>query len=1041
MKKLFPLLLLGSSAMSSIAQSVTFSVPVAPCNNDGVITATFSGFTPPLTVVWNTQGTTGTTIAHTVTGMSDALTGYSGGPLTISVSDGTSSVSEDFAGMAPLTYTVTTTGAVCPNPGTVNVLAAGGTAPYTFQWYDKNTGSVVASGSTASMPTGNYGVMISDAAGCKYGSRVKNDTGLVTYTSFTATLTATPANCTDGTASVSAVSSSAVLPYSYHWSNGATTPSISGLSAGNYTVEIMDAMGCRATTDTDAAYNPYSIMVSQTTILSIPSTTTPATCTASDGAVSTSVSGGTPPYTYSWNNGATTASQTGIPAGAYYVTVTDANGCHEEASFLVGSTSPITVASSSSPSLCLSPTGNASLSPAGGTFPYSYVWYTTPMQTSNTATLLAPGNYAYRVTDAMGCIQTGTVTVPSVNEIDGAISSASPHCTMSDGNISVTPSGGAAPYTYLWSNGATSASVSGVTAGDYTVRITDNMGCKKTIPFTLESFSTVHAGLSTVDATCILNADGSIIATATGGTAPYTYGWSTGGSGATITGLRSGIYSVLVTDAAGCTASRTAYLGYDATNTDCFCTIEGTVYADTNSNCTQDAGEYGIPHARINCSGIGYTYTDANGHYSFMVPSGSYTVTETVLPYYPLSPCQMNGIPVTATASAGCTHSVDFANNVMPVHNVRISTSSLTMPVPGNIYRQHVSIINEGTLFEDSVMASYRTDGQLYTPAFTPSGIFAGAGITYNAPMMPVIAPGTAQSFVIDYNVPANMPVGTNVSWRDTVAAGTDMSAWVSDHTPHNNYGNPQVTVVSATTPNFKEVHPRGTGSNGVIYVTDTVLEYTVHFQNTGTWYAQDIEILDTLDADLDWTTIHPVFESAPCKVTVYNTGTVKVIRFRFDNINLPPQMFDDLRSTGMVTYTARILPGSPSGTQIRNTASIYFDHHAPIRTNGTLNTIGTTAPPPMAVNETSTNSENRMSVYPNPATQQFHTVLDAGKQGTALMTITDMTGKTISSRTLTVVKGAQTITTSLNGYTPGIYFVNVNTGDAVYTQKLVVIR
>ena len=1043
MRKLLPLLLLTASVFVSKAQTVTFSVPVTPCNNDGLLTATFTGLTPPLTVQWTTQGTTGTTIVHTVTGMSDGLTGYSGGPVSLVVSDGTGIAYDYFPGAPPFTYTLASDPEICPTAlGSATVVTTGGTAPYTYQWFNKTTGSIVATGATASLPAGPYGVVITDGAGCKFGSRHMNDTGgTVTYVSFHATLNATPANCLDGTASVSAVGSSAMLPYSYHWNTGATTSTISGLATGVYSVEITDAMGCKATADSAMPYAPYSIYVPQTTIINVPGTTTPATCTSSDGAIALFASGGTAPYSYSWSNGAITASQTGLASGIYYVTVTDASGCIGENSFMVSAATPITVTSSSSPSLCTSPTGNASIVAAGGTPPYSTLWYTTPAQTSSTATLLPAGTYNFRITDAAGCIQTGAVTVPPVNVINGLFTSTAPLCAMSNGSIAVTPSGGATPYTYLWSTGATTASVTSVPSGSYNVRITDNMGCKKTIPFNLMSYSPVGLGISTADATCLFNNDGTLTATPFGGTAPYTYGWSTGASTPTITGVGTGYYGAQVTDASGCTARNSAFLDYDHSNTSCYCTIEGTIYNDANSNCTQDVGENGINHVQVYCSGIGYTYTNAAGHYSFIVPSGSYTITETVMAHYPLSPCQLNNIPVTATAATSCVHNVDFANGTVPVHNLRIVGTSLNFPVPGNTYNQKLLVVNEGTLSEDSLQVAYRTDGQLLAPtSITPSGIFAGSPYLYTTGTVAPLAPGTNQTFEMTYNTPTNIPLGTVVNFRDTVGwddpAGT---SWLTDNTPANNVCNHQAVVVASYDPNFKEVTPRGTGSNGIIYAADSVLTYTVHFQNTGTWYAQNIVVIDTLDNDLDWTTLHPVYESAPCKVSLYASGAVRVAKFAFDNINLPPQMMDDLRSNGMFTYTVKTMPGLAVGTQFKNKASIYFDYNDPIVTNTTTNTLGSTGP--SVVTMQATTSENALTVYPNPANNTMHAIVKADNAGTAYMTITDVAGKTIQSKVVTLVKGTQTITTDISQYAAGVYFVNVNTNGQVHSQKLVVIK
>lgn len=1039
-KKLLPALLLVLFAGRAGAQTVTFSLPVPPCHSDGVLTAHFAGFTPPLTVTWITHGTLGATVVHTVTGTSDAITSYSGGPAHIFVTDGTLFASDFYAGAPPVSYSTATVGAVCPSLGSVSAIASGGTAPYTYKWLDKATSAVIATGATASLPTGNYGVMVTDAAGCEYGSKFQDDTIAVTYTSFTATVSATPANCTDGIASVLAVDPSAVMPISYHWSNGAASSSITGLTRGVYTVEITDALGCRASMDTAMAYHPYSVFVDQTTIISLPSTATPTTCTASDGAIALFPSGGTAPYTYVWSNGATTASQTGLTSGTYMVTVTDANGCIGENNIFVGTSTPISVTSASAPSLCTSPTGNASVSPAGGTPPYSYLWYTTPVHTTSTAASLAPGTYSFKVTDAVGCVQTGSVVVPPVNIISTTFTATSPLCALSNGTLSVTATGGATPYSYSWNTGGTGSSITSIPQGGYDVTVTDAMGCKVKPSFYLSSYSPVGIGMSTTEASCIFSNDGAVTATPYGGTAPYTYSWTSGGTAPTISSLTYGHYWVNVTDASGCHAGAHAYVGYDAAATSCYCTIEGTVYGDANANCALDGTETGVPHVQVYCSGIGYTYTDASGHYSFIVPSGSYTVTETLQPFYSLSPCQLNNIPVTASAGAGCVHTIDFANTMLPVHNMRITTSTVIPPVPGHVMYQRLVMINEGTLTEDSVFTSYRPDGQLLTPSFVSPGFFTG-GSNYYTTTTPLgtMIPGDEREFTVSYNVPGNIPLGTNVTFRDTTAYNSATGAWLADFTPADNVCNNNTTVVASYDPNFKEVSPRGAGVNGIIYPSDSVLEYTIHFQNTGTWYADDVVILDTLDSDLDWTSLHPVYESAPCQVNLYQAGTAKVARFSFHNINLPPQMFDDLRSTGLVTYSVKTLPGLAVGTQFKNRASIYFDYNAPVMTNTTTNTIGN--PGSVIVNNAPSFESTSFLVYPNPASTSFVAVLNNEHAGSAAMTLSDLTGKTIISRQLTLVPGTQSINTDITNIAAGVYFVNITCSGRTQTQKLVVIR
>ena len=115
-----------------------------------------------------------------------------------------------------------------------------------------------------------------------------------------------------------------------------------------------------------------------------------------------------------------------------------------------------------------------------------------------------------------------------------------------------------------------------------------------------------------------------------------------------------GKYYLTVTDANGCKKTQQVTIGDNATSTSCYCTITGTVYADANNNCSQDGGENGIHNVQIHVSGMGYVYTNSNGVYQMQVPSGTYTVSETVQQIYPLAGCQTNHQVVNVTAASNC---------------------------------------------------------------------------------------------------------------------------------------------------------------------------------------------------------------------------------------------------------------------------------------------------------------------------------------------------------------------------------------------------
>jgi len=1026
MKKLNFLLLFILFAFTAGAQYATLTVTTPPCHADGVVTANVTGLTPPLTYTWYVNSTT--TVHSGITSTSDTYTGFPGGSIFCEITDGVSyAYADDSAAGLPFTYYVSTVAAPCPGVGSATVTVSGGVTPYTYNWYNKATLATVGTTATVSLPAGEYGIMITDAAGCTFGSVYSGDSIVIeSIPAFSVTTTNTPANCTNGTASITAISPGAVMPVSYAWSTGATTTSISGLITGVYSVTVTDALGCAATS---AQFVPQAIAIT------VPVTPTPATCIASDGSAIAFGSGGMPPYAYAWSNGSTTQSITGLTAGYYSVNVTDANGCIGSGAGYVGASTPISATYTATPSSCTAPTGSVTLTVTGGTTPYTIAWYTSPPQTGLSATGLSAGDYGFKITDAVGCVQTGAAVVNPVDIISVSYTSTAAQCLLADGALSVTPSGGALPYTYSWSTGATTSSITGIPYGGYTVTITDNNSCSVTKYLGVPYSSPLSVGIASTDASCKYTADGSITAVPYGGTYPYAYTWSTGATTPTASALGAGYYNVTVTDASGCVGSNYTSLGYDASNTSCYCTISGVVYNDTNNNCVRDTGEVGIPDIQMYVSGFGYAYTDAAGYYSFEVPTGSYTLSETILGYYPLSACQLNNVSVVSSAATGCTLNYDFANTVNPIHDMHISTWDYSWPVPGNVYDQVSVVSNEGTVSETGILAGYNTDGQLASPTFTPAGIFSGTGDWYSTPAtFPTLAPGSSQEMHMDYNVPTDIPLATSVVFKDTASYIAPISNWLNDYSPWNNVDYFTATVVGSYDPNFKEVSPKGTGPEGIITYNDSVLEYMVHFQNTGTAPAENIVVIDTLDANLNWASLRPVYESHNCVVTMDTHGVVK---FTFSDINLPTKASNEVTSNGMFTYTVKTKTGMPLGTQFKNNASIYFDYNAPVVTNTTVNTLGA----PTAVNNVQAEATT-FSVYPNPAGSNFKAVITSDVvNANAEMRVCDITGKVMIYKQIAIAQGTQTVSVDAAQLSAGVYFISLNEGNKVQTQKLVIIK
>ncbi|MBK8443169.1 MAG: SprB repeat-containing protein [Sphingobacteriales bacterium] len=311
-------------------------------------------------------------------------------------------------------------------------------------------------------------------------------------------------------------------PVTYSWSNGATGASIS-VGSGTYTVTVTDAEGCTGTAT-------YSISIPSAPTVTIAASGS-ASCTGGTGGatLTANVTSGTAPYTYLWSTGATTQSISSVAAGTYTVTVKDSKGCEDEATYTVGTPNPPTASISATGSASCQPgTGGATLtaSATGGSAPYTYMWSTGA--TTAAITVTAAGTYTVTVKDSKGCEDEVTYTLAPANAPTAAISATgTPGCNgAGNAQLTATATGGTAPYTYMWSTGATTASISGVAAGTYTVTVKDSKGCEDDATYTLtDPLAPTVSIAPTGNVTCDGEGGVTLTAAASGGKSPYTYLW------------------------------------------------------------------------------------------------------------------------------------------------------------------------------------------------------------------------------------------------------------------------------------------------------------------------------------------------------------------------------------------------------------------------------------------------------------------------------------------------------------------------------------
>src|SRR5690606_31602302 len=445
----------------------------------------------------------------------------------------------------PLLVDVDKTDILCngANSGAAVATPEGGKPPYSYSWSPSGD----TTDAISNLVPGQHTVTVTDGRGTVKTATVT----ILEPAPLVSNLNVVQVSCNgknDGSATVAP--SGGVAPYTVLWSDNTVGPTHPNLAPGSYSVDIRDANGCLLT-ETFTVTEPAVLATTVT------SQTNVSVYGGNDGAATISVTGGTAPYTYSWSpSGGTGASASNLVAGTYTVTVTDANGC--KTTQTVAITQPpvpyeIELVSQTDITCNGANDGSITVKVNGGAPPYTYSW--TPAA-GNSASIsnLSAGVYTLTVTDALNDTVTDTYTITEPAVLSGTIGSVTNvNCNgASDGSATVTAAGGTAPYTYMWSNGMTTATANNLTAGNYSVTITDDNGCTTTSSIAItEPAALVVTGTST-DISCFGQNDGSASVTVSGGATPYTYLWSNAQTGTSISGLSGGTYTVTVTDGNGC---------------------------------------------------------------------------------------------------------------------------------------------------------------------------------------------------------------------------------------------------------------------------------------------------------------------------------------------------------------------------------------------------------------------------------------------------------------------------------------------------------
>jgi gliding motility-associated-like protein len=513
---------------------------------DGAVSVFNSGGAPPYTYFWPHNGST-----------NNSLSGMCEGFYTVEVTDNAGCLE---------TFIVTINGATAPAivltgtdascfgvcDGSITSSVVGGASPYAYQWLD-DTGTPLVPAETnpdlLNACAGTYTLEVTDAAGCMAFATVTIDEPTGFNFSLPNIVDASCAVACNGSATV--LPTGGVLPYVYNWSpTTQTTQTATGLCSGIHIVSVTDANGCSG---------GQTMIINDSLNMTAATSITDATCGLCDGIAAVTPSGGTGPYTYLWADGSTGSSNTGLCAGVHPVEITDVNGCSTIIDVTVGNVGGPTGENivQTDVSCFGGNDGSVTVTPVGGTPPYTYNWIPAG-QTTNSLSNMTAGTYSLEMMDANGCIRVVQVVINEPDEILANPAITNANCGVCNGAVVLQTSGGVGPYTYVWApapgSGQGTSSVSGLCAGMYTVTITDASGCSSVANIPVSSTNGADLAMTYTPVVCNGACDGTADVTATGGSGNYTYLWTPGGqTTSNVTALCAGSYMVEVTDATtGC---------------------------------------------------------------------------------------------------------------------------------------------------------------------------------------------------------------------------------------------------------------------------------------------------------------------------------------------------------------------------------------------------------------------------------------------------------------------------------------------------------
>jgi len=443
--------------------------------------------------------------------------------------------------------------------GNIKLFVTGGTPMYMYLWSNGLTTKDIGA-----IGQGTYNCTVTDQKGCKAQTALFN---ILAPPQLTVFVIKDEVNCfggTDGAISITAVGGKPL--YKYKWNDNITLKDRSFLPAATYRLTVTDANGCSVLTPNIQVTQPSQLNIFLQNIV-------PSSCkNLEDGSADMSVAGGTMPYKYLWSDNKKVEDLIGVKSGNYGLTVTDANACFQAYSNIKIPTQDSLVLFSSiisNPFCNTLQNGGVVINPVGGDGVYTYYWSNGAI--SKNLTAAKSGSYFVSVTDISGCaLQAGPFNLVENSPVYISLNSIEiANCSGDQkGSIDISVSG-QNPFTFIWSNNAITEDLKKVSAGNYSVIATDVSGCKDTLSNLIlqntgNFFGVDLAVLANIS--CSGDNNGKILATITGGTAPYQYNWSIGKeydieeTQDSLLNLNSGDYTVTITDNLGCVVVDTVSL-------------------------------------------------------------------------------------------------------------------------------------------------------------------------------------------------------------------------------------------------------------------------------------------------------------------------------------------------------------------------------------------------------------------------------------------------------------------------------------------------